>query len=734
MKKIKIFIGSSIDELANERNEIARFMLGLNNEYIDKDIYFEVYFCEETSSVMQAEGSQKQHNDYIEKDADAAIFMFFNKAGRFTLEELDLARKAFLEGMRPNIFVFFKAVDSYPAATEEIKACVSKVANDYGHYFKMFDSTDTIKLELLQYLVESLPGAELSVENGIVYLGGEAVENIDAQNVFAYQNNGNLKKLKKQSAELLTKMTEASARGDVAEALKISVELEKVQKTYHTLEKDILDMLRKFFEENKKGNKANPRRMEALRLLELGKIEEAKALIPQEELDRRTESFKGKQDLIEKQLADEANDIVEDALIRIEALKQDVENINRFKEIETVYDGIYKTAQTAKRYDVLYDFAVFLHNDQKNYSKGITIAENLKYLYDDPNKKVESLQKAKLFNLLGELYKANNNYAESLKIYLESHKIYKTYVKNSSNYYASSIGFAMVLKNLADLYSDLDKNDNAESFLLEALKISQDLTDKYNNPDCKTIVADVCDSLAFVQMRMKKKDKAEKLYRKSLIIRIKLKEEYKKPDYKAKVAESYNNIAIFYRYAYADRQNEAEELCRKALEIYCYLAETVSKSAYEPMVASATQNLAIHYAENGKLDEAANLFLEALELYQRLADMVSKSAYEPFVATICFNLANLYSDTDKSHEAEDLYLKSLEIERRIVETDDAECKLANEPYIAIICENLAEFYLNTGKVHKADKYYIEAENIAKKYKGSDSIYGSICRRICDKND
>lgn len=26
MKKIKIFIGSSIDELANERNELARFI------------------------------------------------------------------------------------------------------------------------------------------------------------------------------------------------------------------------------------------------------------------------------------------------------------------------------------------------------------------------------------------------------------------------------------------------------------------------------------------------------------------------------------------------------------------------------------------------------------------------------------------------------------------------------------------------------------------------------------
>lgn len=43
MKKIKIFFGSSIDELANVRNEIARFILGLNNRYVDKDIYRSIF-------------------------------------------------------------------------------------------------------------------------------------------------------------------------------------------------------------------------------------------------------------------------------------------------------------------------------------------------------------------------------------------------------------------------------------------------------------------------------------------------------------------------------------------------------------------------------------------------------------------------------------------------------------------------------------------------------------------
>ena len=57
---------------------------------------------------MREGGSQAMHNSYINGAADATIFMFFHKAGEFTMKELELARQAFFEKGKPNVFVFFK--------------------------------------------------------------------------------------------------------------------------------------------------------------------------------------------------------------------------------------------------------------------------------------------------------------------------------------------------------------------------------------------------------------------------------------------------------------------------------------------------------------------------------------------------------------------------------------------------------------------------------------------------
>ena len=704
MKKIKIFIGSSIDELANERNELARFIQGLNNKYIERDIFFEGYFCEESSSAMQADGSQKKHNDYIENDADAAIFMFFTKAGKFTLEELDLARKTFLEGKRPNVFVFFKAVDSTTSATDEIKKCVSKVADDYGHYFKMFDSADTIKLELLQYLVDSMPGVELKVQDGKVYLGEETIENINADNVFAYQNNSNLKKLKAQINDLLSKMTEASVRGDASEALRVSAELGEVQKTYHTLEKDILDMLKKFYEENKKGNKANPRRMEALRLLELGKVEEAKALIPQEELDRRTESLETRRNIAEKQFMDEANEIIEDALVRIESLKQDVENKNRFKEIESTYDSIYNSAQTAKRFDTICDFTCFLY-DQKNYPKGIQIAEKLKYLYDDPDNTVEDKYKAELLNILGTLHFGNNNLKNSKTFYEESLKLYRHLAKTvSKSAYESDV--AMTCNNLAALHQNTDRPGEAKKFYLEALEIYRRLAETVNKSKYEPDVANTCNNLATLYSDIGRMDEAEKLYLEALEIRRRLAETVSSYEYEPYVVLTCNNLANLYNDTC--RTDEAEKLFAEALKICRWLVKTVSKSAYEPDMALTCNNLGELYRANGRSDEAEKLYLEALEIYRRLAETVSKTAYEPKLTVIYINLALLYENTNRLDEAEKLYLEALEIRRKLAETVD---KFVYESDVAMICNNLATLHQNTDRPDSAEKFYLEALEI-----------------------
>ena len=96
MKIIKIFLGSSIIDLHEERLEIESFVQGLNNKYIDQDIYINIYACEETSGARAIGGSQSVHDKFITDEADATFFMFFHKAGEFTLHELDLARNTFL--------------------------------------------------------------------------------------------------------------------------------------------------------------------------------------------------------------------------------------------------------------------------------------------------------------------------------------------------------------------------------------------------------------------------------------------------------------------------------------------------------------------------------------------------------------------------------------------------------------------------------------------------------------
>ena len=610
MKKIRFFIGSSIEELANERNELARFIQGLNNKYVDRGLFFEAYFCEETSAAMQEGGSQKRHDDYIEHDADAAVFLFFTRAGQYTLGELDLARRTFLSGRRPAVFVFFKAVDSVTAATEEIKKCVEKVGGEYGHYFKLFDSIDTVKLELLQFLVDSTGGLELKVENGKVFINEELVENIDAGNVFAYQNNPNLQKLKAQIAALLSRMTAASAKGDAAEMLRISAELGEVQKTYHALEKDILGMLKKFADENKKGARANPRRMEALRLLELGKTEAAKALISQEELDQRAESLQARKDLADRSFADEADEITEDAVIRIQALRQDIGNANRFAGIEAVYDSIYQAAQTAKRYDVLYDYASYLY-DQKNYPKGIRVAERLKYLFDDPDEEVSEKDKAKLFNLLGVLYSDNKDLKKAGPVYESALEIRRRLAESVSRS-AYEPDVAMTCNNLAILYADNGRPGDAKKLYLEVLEI----------------------------------------YRR-------LAETVSRSAYEPDVAKTCNNLAILYKNN--GRPGDAEELYQDALEILRRLAENVSRAAYEPDVAMTCNNLAGLYMKNGRPDDAEELCLEALEILRRLAENVSRAAYEPAVAMTCFNLALLYLKNNSRDKAKELFAEAKEI-------------------------------------------------------------------------
>ena len=755
-KTIRIFIGSSITELELERAKLMSFIQGLNNRYHKRGIFIEGYICEETPNNMRIGGSQAMHNDYINSVADATVFMFYNKAGEFTMQELELARQAFVEKGVPNIYVFFKSVDGAPAINDDIQKAVRLVFNDYGHYPKMFNDVDTVKLELLQFLVELLPGnGELVVKNGEIYINGELVNDIKAENIFAYQNNSELKKLKSQIESLRKLELEAAEKGDETSALKFSVSRGKLEKQYSELESDILDALKFFFAENKKG-KADPVLAEAMKQLELGNIDMAKALIPQEDLDRMAKSVAKRRALAEAAFRDEEETLLSHTRARIKALTLDRENIDRFTEIERAYENAYEAAKNVNDHDFIYDYASFLRR-QKNYPKSIEIAEKLKYFYDDPDNqsRIDDKDRANLLNLLGVLYSDNNdlqkaeavyrksiafwrnifnaeptaenennvamvcnnlgtfysdngNPSEAEILYLEAIEIYKRLAETVSRE-AYEPDVAMTCNNLGSFYSNNGNPAEAEKLYLEGLEIRRRLANTVSREANEPDMATTCNNLGNFYSDNGNPSEAEKLYLEALEIRRRLAETVSREAYEPDVAGTCNNLGIFYQNN--GNPAEAEKLYLEALEIYKRFTETVSREAYEPYVATTCNSLGVFYSENGNHAEAEKLLLEALEIRRRLAETVSRKAYEPYVATICNNLGNLYSENGNPVEAEKLYLEALEIKRRLADTVSRE---AYEPYVATTCNSLGNFYSNNGNPTEAEKLLLEALEIRRR--------------------
>ena len=656
MKRIKIFIGSSIVDLREERLELMSFIQSLNNKYVDRDLFIEGYVCEETDSAMRLDGSQAKHNDYIKDDADVAIFMFYRKAGEFTLEELRLAREAFRAKGKPSVYVFYKAAENKePAITEDIKHSIDVVFNEYGHYYKMFEHTDTIKLELLQALSDSLPGKpELLVKDGNVLFAGEPVSDISAANVFAYQNNPELKRLKDEMASAKAAMLKASSSGDFEAMLRYSKQYNELEETYHTLEKDILAMLISFTKESAQSAKPNPRRLQALRLLELGKVAEAKELITQEELNHRAESIVSRKELILEQFRQEELDLVEDTKVRIQALLLDTSNPDRFTQIEAAYANAYPAAQDAKAYKFIYAYANYLY-DQKQYTQAIQVAEWL-HTACQSDVDIQDDAKANLLNLLGILYYDNGRPQEAEKLHLEALTIYRRLARDNPAAYEFYV--ATTCNNLGNLYAKNGKPQEAEKLYLEALTIHRRLADE--NPAA----------------------------------------------FEADVATTCNNLGNLYKNN--GRPQEAEKLCLEALTIYRRLARD-NPAAYEFYVTGTCNNLGILYADNGRPQEAEKLYLEALDIRRRLADE-NPAAFEADVADTCNNLGGLYADNGRPQEAEKLCLEALDIYLRLADENPA----AYEDRVAMTCNNLGGLYDALGDQAQSDLCYALAAAIRAK--------------------
>lgn len=99
-------------------------------------------------------------------------FIFFTKAGEYTREEFEVARKKFEETGKPKIYTYFRVIND---ETDEQSLCdfMNELDKVFGYYYGIFEHIDTVKLKILLSLkLQGIDIFEIKSKNGNCMIDG----------------------------------------------------------------------------------------------------------------------------------------------------------------------------------------------------------------------------------------------------------------------------------------------------------------------------------------------------------------------------------------------------------------------------------------------------------------------------------------------------------------------------------------------------------------------------------
>lgn len=527
MKEIKIFLASSIDEFKNERNELQCFIDDMAREFRKNyDIDIEVLRCEKVDPRYVKGRSQDEFNELI-KNSEMCIFLFFTKAGEYTVEEFEVARKAFevSENGKPKIYTCFKTINDV-SVEKSVTDFMSELDKNLKHFYQTFSHIDTVKLRVLLNLkMQEMDFISVEFDDGKCIVDGK--ETLDLSNVAEFANNGILKDLKLELEKIEKKYFElkplyVSGQADDIACGKYADIVSKRQNLIDQiteLQKSIFNISLRMCDDEVHG-KMTQRQKEAYRLFELGDLEGANNILDFNEI---TNDYQRRKEIRKQEQLKEARIFIRESITKIEVLTAMTNYKNRFEEIEKIYDTIVPEVLEYKiEIEVLYRYTMLLdmleEYKYKNNSKLLEIAivtEQLLsknkndcdfiWLYDIYNIIIENITikadrdkyKIKINNLfnraliegvpynnLDELVYKTNCVAELMELHkFGSEKIISLYcntlniIINSGNENNKRC-LAKIYLALGDIYYQLKDMKNAEKYYVLFNECSNSMTDE----------------------------------------------------------------------------------------------------------------------------------------------------------------------------------------------------------------------------------------------------------------
>ena len=619
MKNIKIFLVPSSDAVECDMTEVRDFFRQLNEMYFDSGINF---------SILNANEMTKNELKEHVADSDLSFFLFFEDVSAYMRSCFDIFFESFKKTDKPKIVTYFKYTESPNDMTEAVREFSQMLGNELRHYYNNYNSIDTLKLGILmQIKVMRLDASQITIsDDGMICLNGQPVA--DTSKIPMFEFNERLNELKSRYDELTKewgrlrtlRMDDPNNEELYFEFSRVATERDDTKKALREFE----DLLLKTSEElaAKKGE-MSPRQAEAYRLLEMGDVDGACEILP---LDELFDDISHNERLADNAI-DRLETNVEELATRITALNMKGLNKDIVAEIRRIYEKIYDLCRNKHvGWSKLYDYASFLE-DQNDYTNAIEVAENLRWYYSAPGRKVDEYDLGSLYNLLGVLYHSQNKPDKAEKYYLAAIGIRERLVEKNADAYEPAL--AGSYNNVGVFYDDQNQPDKAEKYYLAAIGIRERLVEK--NADA----------------------------------------------YEPALADSYNNAGVFYKDH--GQPEKAENYCLAAIEIYERLVKK-NADAYEPDLATSYNNAGSLYSDQGQSDKAEKYYLDAIEIYERLVKK-NADAYEPDLATSYNNTGIFYAVHGQPQKAEKYFLAAIEIRERLVEKNAD----AYEPDLAISC-------------------------------------------------
>jgi len=638
MTKTKIFIASAAEDFKIDNYEIETFISRLNNCYVDRGLYF--------TPVLSVDMSDAESRNMEITDSSVAFFLLNADTNADIGEIYKAARSSYNKTGNPKISVYIKT--SSANTQDNTKLLREKLGGGAELHYNTYSHVDTLKLGILMQVKQlDLPGVDVRLENGKAWQGSDAL--LSLENVESVTGYENLQSLKQKRAELESRYYAAKTKyaenpDDTAaydEFFEVSKQRSDAIQEISEIESQLYNMIEGMYIQTSQG-KLSKRQAESYRLIERGKLLEAKTILDFDEIvsDGR------KKDEAVKQAAQEAQILVSELL--------QLKDLNATLLDWEAVDACYREAvRLEEKHNLPWRAAITLDPTETDYmnllimqyrlDEAVKLGERLLSSYQNPVSELQREEKSYLLNLLGIIYDETQQMAKAEEALKESLTIRNTRTDGESDAIAKDI--AIVYNNLGNVFIHSKRFNEAIETHKSALEIRKKLA--IRNPSAYE------EYLAYTYFNLSEVYCAVESYEESSELMIAARDIFSKlaaikPDpFEEYLSQSYHGLGV--AYTRLQLYTEAEKHFIAALEIQLRQMEN-NPGIYEARVAA-------NFQEHGRMCFEAKRYLEAeeklkvaLKLYDRLANR-TPDAFEPELAKCYATLGELYKEAKRFDES-----------------------------------------------------------------------------------